>query len=82
MDNKLYAIKPSKGSSQSVVHNIRLEKVLLARLRFGYKMITHSYLLNREEQPLSDLFTVRHILLECVIFSNVRNKYYHVDTIK
>ena len=77
-----YDIKPSKGSSQSVVHNIRLEKVLLARLRFGYKMITHSYLLNREEQPLSNLFTVRHILLECVIFSNVRNKYYHVDAIK
>ena len=27
-------------------------------------------------------FTLRHILLECVDFSNVRNKDYSVDTIK
>ena len=47
--------------------------------------MTHSYLLNREEPPqcvgCDKPFTVRHILLECVDFSNVRNKYYHVDTL-
>ena len=48
--------------------------------------MTHSYLLNRDEQPkcvgCDKPFTVSHILLECVVFSNVRNKYYHVNTIK
>ena len=84
--NKLFDIKPNIGSSQSVVRNIRLEEVVLARIRIGHTRITHSYLLNREEPPqcvgCDKPFTVRHILLECVDFSNVRNKYYHVDTIK
>ena len=65
---------------------IRLEEVVLARIRIGHTRITHSYRLNREEQPqfvgCDKPFTVRHILLECVDFSNVRNKYYHVNTIK
>ena len=68
-----------------MVRNVRLEEVVLARIRIGHTRITHSYLLNREEQPqcvgCDKPFTIRHILLECVDFSNVRNKYYHVDTI-
>ena len=84
--NKLYDIKPNIGSSQSVVRNIRLEEVVLARIRIGHTRITNSNLLNREEQPqcvgCDKPFTVRYILFECVDFSNVRNKYYHVNTIK
>ena len=84
--NKLCDIKPNIRSSQSVVHNIGLEEVLLAHIRIGHTRITHSYLLSREEQPQcigrDKPFTVRHMLLECVDFSNVRNKYYHVNTIK
>ena len=42
-------------------------------------------ILNGEEQPQSvecdEPFTVRHILLECVDVSNVKSKYYHVNTI-
>ena len=49
--NELYDITPNIGSSQSVVRNIRLEGVVLARIRIGHTRITHSYLLNREEQP-------------------------------
>ena len=59
---------------------------MLARLRIGHTRIKHSYLIKREEQPQCDgcekPFTVRHILLECVDFSNVGDKYYHVDTIR
>ena len=40
----------------------------------------------REEQPYcferDAPFTVRHILLECIDFSHIRNKYFHHDTIK
>ena len=40
--NKPYDIKPIIGSSQTVVRNIRLEEVALARIRIGHTRITHS----------------------------------------
>ena len=79
-------IKPVIGQSQPVVRNVRQEEVVLARLRIGHTRITHSYLLKQEEPPYcfgcDTLFTVRHFLLECGDFSHIRNKYFHVDTIK
>ena len=84
--NKLFEIKPVIGQSQPVVRNVRQEEVVLARLCIGHTRITHSYLLKREEPPYcfgcDTLFTVRHFLLECGDFSHIRNKYFHVDTIK
>ena len=74
------------GQSQTVVRNIRQEEVVLARLRIGLTRITHSYLLKREEPSYcfgcDALFTVRHFLLECCVLSHIRNKYFHVNTIK
>ena len=74
------------GQSLPVVRNVRKEEVVLTRLRIGHTRITHSNLLNREEPPYCfgrvALFTVRHFLLECGDFSHIRNKYFHVDTIK
>ena len=70
--NKLYDIKPNIRSSQTVVRNIRLEAVVLARIRIGHTRIAPSYLLNREEQPqcvgCDKHLTVRHMLLEFVTF--------------
>ena len=84
--NKLFEIKPVIGQSQTVVRNIRQEEVFLAGLRIGHTRNTHSYLLKREEPPYcfgcDALFTIRHFLLECDDFSHIRNKYFHVDTIK
>ena len=64
--NKLLEIKPTIGEHQSVVRNIRKEEVVLARLRLGNTRVTHSYLLQGEEQPhfvgCDTPFTVRHIL--------------------
>ena len=48
--NKLLEIKPTIGEHQSVVRNIR-KKVVLARLCLGHTRVTHSYLLQGEEQP-------------------------------
>ena len=60
--------KPTIGEYQSVVRNIRREEVVLARLRLGHTRVTHSYLLQGEEQPqcvgCDAPFTVRHFLLE------------------
>ena len=73
--NKLLDIKPTIGEYQSVVRNIRREEVVLAQLRLGHTRVTHSYLLQGEEQPQcvgSDApFTVRHFLLECGDFAQV-----------
>ena len=84
--NKLLDIKPTIGEYQSIDRNIRKEKVILARLRLGRKRVSHSYLLQGEEQPqcvsCDASFTARHFLLECGNFAQVRNNCFHVDSIK
>ena len=84
--NKLLDIKPTIGEYQSVVRNIRKEEVVLARLRLGHTRVTHSYLLQGEEHPqcvgCDAPFTVRHFLLECGDFAQVRNNCFHVDNMK
>ena len=83
--NKLLDIKPTIGEYQSVVRNIRKE-VVLARLRLGHTRVTHSYLLQGEEQPQCVVcnapFIVRHFLLECDDFAQARNNFFHVDHMK
>ena len=84
--NKLLYIKPTIGEYQSVVRNIRREEVVLARLRLGDTRVTHSYLLQGEEHPqcvgCNAPFTVRHFLLECGDFAQVRNNCFHVNNMK
>ena len=74
--NKLLDIKPAIGEYQSV----------LARLRLGHTRVTHSYLLQGEEHPqcvgCDAPFTVRHFLLECGDFAQVRNNCFHVNNMK
>ena len=83
--NKLREIKPTIGEHQSVVRNLRKE-VVLARLRLGHTRVTHSYLLLGEEHPqcvgCDAPFTVRHFLLECGDFAQVRNNCFHVANMK
>ena len=66
----------------SVVRNIRKEDVVIIRLRIGHTRFSHSYLLNREEQPFcivcNQYITVKHILTDCIDFSEDRNKYFQV----
>ena len=84
--NKLLDIKPTIGEYQSVVRNIRKEEVVLAGLRLGHTRVTHSYLLQGEEHPhcvgCDAPFTVRHFLLECGDFAQVRNNCFHVNNMK
>ena len=71
--NKLFDIKPTIGEYQSFVRNIRREEVVLARLRLGHTRVTHSYLLQDEEQQQC---------MECGDFAPVRNNCFHVDNMK
>ena len=63
-----------------------IKEVVLAIMRIGHSGVIHSYMLLDEEQPqcvsCNAAFTVHHILLECVDFSQIRNKYYQVNTMK
>ena len=58
----------------------------MARIRLGHTRVTHSYLLLCEEQPqyvgCDASFTVRHFLLECDDFAQVKNKCFRVDNMK
>ena len=84
--NKLLEIKPTIGEHQSVVRNIRKEEVVLALFCLGYTIVTHSFLLQGEKQPqrvgCDAPFTVRHFLLECGDFAQVRYNCFNVDNMK
>ena len=84
--NKLYAIKPVVGNNSSAIRNVRREDVVITRLRIGHTSFTHSYILNREEQPFciacNQHITVKHILIDCIDFLQDRNKYFQVRDLR
>ena len=84
--NKLHAIKPVVGNNSSAIRNVRREDVVITRLRIGHTRFTHSYILNREEQPFciacNQHITVKHILIDCIDFLQDRNKYFQVRDLR
>ena len=84
--NKLHAIKPVVGNNSSAIRNVRREDVVITRLRIGHTRFTHSYILNREEQPFciacNQHITVKHILTDCIDFLKDRNKYFQVRDLR
>ena len=62
------------------------KEVVLARLCLGHTRVTHSYLLQGEEQPqcvgCDASFTEHHFLLECGDFAQVRNNCFHAGNMK
>ena len=84
--NKLHAIKPVVENNSSAIRNVRREDVVITRLRIGHTRFTHSYILNREEQPFciacNQHITVKHILIDCIDFLQDRNKYFQVRDLR
>ena len=64
----------------------RREEIVLARAHIGYSYMTHSYLLKRDAMPecipCYCALCVKHILIECVDFMEMRNKYFDVPDLK
>ena len=62
------------GNGSSAIRNLRREEVFITPLGIGigHTRITHSYLLNHEEQPFCIVcyqpFTVKHIVIDCIDF--------------
>ena len=83
--NKLHSIKPTLGYV-SYSHLGPRDAVTLRRLRIGHTRFSHSYLLNREDQPRCTYcdcaLTLVHMLLECPHYSIVRQRYFSITTLK
>ena len=83
--NKLFEIKP-KLKPRSPHSLSRKESVVLTRLKIGHTKLTHQHLLAKEEAPVcvgcNSNLTVKHILLDCVDFSNSRFKYFKSESLK
>jgi len=81
VSNKLHSVKPLLGYS-NLSNLSRQDAVVLRRLRIGHTRLTHSYLLNRQDQPECSYcdcaLTVAHVLLECNHYNVVRQRYFNV----
>ena len=82
-NNKLKEIVPDLREHYQIQCYNRKDEVVFTRLRIGHSYLTHSFLLKGEPPPecigCNARYTVKHILLECVDFLDVRNRYYNCD---
>ena len=85
-DNKLFKIKPTLGVWPSGFRNSRKEEVVLSRLRIGHTYFTHSYILRQEDPPectaCQEIYSVRHVLIDCIDLGLIRPRFYTVPDIK
>ena len=81
-NNKLHITQPNAGHDINTFFGKRREEIVLARARIGHTYITHKYLLKSEEIPqcipCNCLFTVKHILMECIDYMPILHKYFNV----
>lgn len=70
--NKLRLVKSTTRPSRSSCRLLRREEVTLTHLRIGHCLLTHSFLLRREDPPFCDArgvhISVRHILTDCILY--------------
>ena len=64
----------------------RKNESLLTRIRIGHTPLTHMHLLKGEPPPFCDNcnedLTVEHVLLKCNLYSDVRKKFFRVNTLE
>uniref|UniRef100_A0A1B0CYZ6 Uncharacterized protein n=1 Tax=Phlebotomus papatasi TaxID=29031 RepID=A0A1B0CYZ6_PHLPP len=77
--DKLGEIKTTMEAWDTSYRSSRREEVWLCRLRIGHSYLTHSYILEREESPIcehcnNDL-SIKHLLLECPNYAELRRKH-------
>lgn len=86
INNKLFEIQPNLSESLPSVGGNRKESVVFSRLKIGHTFLTHAYLLKGENAPqctsCQEPLTVKHILITCKDFDEIRNKHYTAKTIR
>ena len=82
-DNKLHQIEPIIGVRHLSIlsERSRREEIVLSRIRVGHSHFTHCFFLLKGEPPpfcipCNQIFSVKHILIDCVDFSDSRNHYF------
>ena len=86
IENKLHAIQPTLGARSFSRRLRRRDELLINRVRIGHTYMSHKYLLHGEEKPFcipcNEILTVKHILIDCVEFMHIRDRYFNVKTMK
>lgn len=76
-NNKLREKKHSCHPWTDVEDLSRKNSTTLFRLRIGHTLLTHAYILNKEQAPICEIcqitITVKHILLHCLKYKTIRN---------
>jgi len=85
-NSKLYKIYPSVHCIAPLSSQFSWrDQVDYNHLRIGHSYPTHSYLLNKDPQPLCipghSPFSIEHILTECIDFQPIRVNYYSTSDI-
>ena len=84
--NKLHAVQPTLGKWKGSSRTSRREETVLSRLRIGHSRLTHSFLLRREDPPecipCQCPLTIKHILVECLDFDQIRSRYFEVNGLR
>jgi ribonuclease HI len=85
-ENKLHQIQPKVDKNLKFSSKNRREEIIFARLRIGHSYLTHRYLLARDPIPVcipcDEILTIKHILLDCVDFQQVRSRFYSCDSLE
>ena len=81
----LYLGKPTLGPPKEFQHLTRAEEVVNTRLRIGHTKATKSHILSRGPPTgchhCGQTLTINHMLLECALLQECRDKYYTVDSL-
>jgi kelch-like protein 2/3 len=84
-NNKLHIIQP-KVNCTSVNLDKRRDDIVINRARIGHTFLTHAYLLRGEQAPecvpCDTNVTVKHILIDCIDYTHIRQKYYNEPDLK
>ena len=81
-----FQIKPTLGEWPPAFGKYRKEEVVLSRLRIGHTYFSHSYTLRREDPPectaSDEIYSVRHVLIDCIDLGLIRPRFYSVPDMK
>ena len=83
--NKLREINNVVGRKQPSMKSVR-DDTIIRRARIGHTHLTHKHVLRGEPPPecgnCGDRYTVKHILIDCVQYQQIRRRHFNVDSLK
>ena len=84
--NKLHEITPIVNEPCTHHLSTRRDQPVFNRCRIGHSRLTHEFLLKGEPPPgcipCNCPLTIKHLLIECVDFNDVRQRFYQVPSLQ